>query len=90
MNDEHLAIELLKEMKATSKRWFIAFLVVLILWFSTIGVFVWYVSLPTEETKIDQKADDSSYNQVIGGDYNGGKTDDNTQEESGQSEKNNN
>lgn len=67
-----LATELMHELKAASKRWFIAFLVVLGLWFATIGAFIWYISLPVEETTttdIAQEADDDSYNQVIGGDF---------------------
>ena len=71
-----LATELMHELKATSKRWFIAFLVVLGLWFATIGGFIWYISLPAEETTstdIAQEADGDSYNQVIGGDLVGGK-----------------
>ena len=72
-----LATELMHELKATSKRWFIAFLVVLGLWFATIGVFIWYISLPVEETTttdIAQEADNDSYNQVIGGDFVDGET----------------
>lgn len=72
-----LATELMHELKATSKRWFIAFLVMLGLWFATIGGFIWYISLPVEETTstdIAQEADDDGYNQVIGGDLVGGKT----------------
>ena len=56
-----LATELMHELKAASKRWFIAFLVVLGLWFATIGAFIWYISLPVEETTttdIAQEADD--------------------------------
>lgn len=69
-----LATELMHELKAASKRWFIAFLVVLGLWFATIGAFIWYISLPVEETTttstdISQEADDEDYNQVIGGDF---------------------
>ena len=69
-----LATELMHELKASGKRWFIAFLVVLGLWFATIGVFIWYISLPVEETTttstdIAQEADDDSYNQVVGGDF---------------------
>ena len=72
MNDTTLATELIAELKASSKRWFIAFLTVLVLWFATIGVFIWYISLPVEEYEIEQAADNDSYNQVVGGDYNGG------------------
>lgn len=74
MNDTTLATELIAELKASSKRWFIAFLTVLVLWFATIGVFIWYISLPVEEYEIEQTADNDSYNQVVGGDYNGGET----------------
>ena len=50
--------------------WVIVFESVLVV--ATIFGFLWYISLPVEETSsIDQKADGSSYNQIIGGDYNG-------------------
>ena len=39
-----LAIELLKEVKVQTKRWMIAFFAVLVLWFATIGGFVWYLN----------------------------------------------
>lgn len=66
----NLATELMHELKAASKRWFIAFLVVLGLWFATIGGFIWYISLPVEETTdIAQEADNDSYNQIVGGDF---------------------
>ena len=58
MNEkEPLALEMLKELKANSKRNFIAFVVVLILWFATIGIFIWYINQPIEETTITQSAD---------------------------------
>lgn len=50
MENETLATEMLKELKANSKRWFISFLVVLVLWFATIGIFIWYINQPIEET----------------------------------------
>lgn len=66
--DITLATELLHEIKAQSKRWFIAFVVVLILWFATIGIFIWYVSLPIEEYSIEQTADDNYRSvQIVGG-----------------------
>lgn len=82
MENENLATELLRELKATSKRWFIAFLVVVGLWFATIIGFVWYISLPVEESNIEQQSDNSSYNQIIGGDYNGELSEDKLQEKS--------
>lgn len=74
----NLATELMHELKAASKRWFIAFLVVLGLWFATIGGFIWYISLPVEETTstdISQEADNDGHNQVVGGDFIGSETD---------------
>jgi len=66
--EENFATELLREIKLQSRRWFIAFLVVLILWFSTIGVFIWYISLPVEEYTIDQDAEYGERNiQIVGG-----------------------
>lgn len=68
-----LATELLREVKASARRWFVAFCVMVILEIATICGFIWYISLPVEETttnEIEQEADDGSNNQIIGGDYN--------------------
>lgn len=46
MEHKTLATELLHEIKSQSKKWFVAFIVVLILWFITVGAFIWYVSNP--------------------------------------------
>lgn len=75
-----LATELIRELKSTSKRWFIAFIVVLSLWFATIGGFIIYLSLPVEETvteTVTQDADDNGDNNYIGGDNNVGSSDGN-------------
>jgi hypothetical protein len=70
------ATELLREVKTSARRWFIAFMVMVILEIATICGFLWYISLPVEETTTDitQDADDGSSNQIIGGDYNVGET----------------
>lgn len=75
-----LATELIRELKSTSKRWFIAFIVVLSLWFATIGGFIIYLSLPVEETvteTVTQDADDNDNNNYVGGDNNVGSSDGN-------------
>lgn len=75
-----LATELIRELKSTSKRWFIAFIVVLSLWFATIGGFIIYLSLPVEETvteTVTQDADDNGNNNYVGGDNNVGPSDGN-------------
>lgn len=83
MEKETLATELIHELKAQSKRWFIAFIVILALWFGTIGIFIWYISLPVEEYSIDQESDNVSRNFIVGGNY-GGETESNVQTESNQ------
>lgn len=71
---DNLATEMLKELKQQSKRWFIGFLVVVSLWFATIGGFVWFISqydFTTENISEEATTNDSG-NACIGNDcYNG-------------------
>ena len=77
MNENGLATELLHEIKMSAKRWFIAFLVMCGAEIATIAGFLYYISLPVEEYySIQQESDNSSVNNVIGGDY-GGETEGN-------------
>ena len=83
--EDKFATELLKEIKTSAKRWFIAFIIVLSLWFATIGAFIWYISLPVEVEENTQSIEDAENNdirQVIGGDYNEGNTEFNKGEKS--------
>lgn len=64
-----LATELLHELKASAKRWFIAFCVMVALEIATIGGFLWYISLPVEEW-VDIENEDGNAN-YIGNDLNG-------------------
>lgn len=87
MDNETLATELLKELKASAKRWFIAFCIMVGVEVATIAGFLWYISLPVEEATIEQSADDvndSNITQTIEGGENIGKgeTESNIQEES--------
>lgn len=81
--EDTLATELMKELKLSSRRWFIAFIIALVFWFTTIGIFLWYISLPVEEVTIENDDGDASYignnNSIVGGLQNGNK--DNGQEE---------
>lgn len=45
-----LATEILHELKLSARRWFIAFLIMLGIEIATISGFLWYLSLPTEES----------------------------------------
>ena len=70
-----LATELLAELKAGARRWFIAFLVMVAVEIATVAGFMWYISLPVEETTVTQETDGDA-NTVVGiGDVNGDKAD---------------
>lgn len=80
MDNESLATELLREVKASAKRWFIAFLVVVGLEVATIVGFLWYISLPVEEVETEYQQeidnlDNSKAMQMIGSKYDGESTD---------------
>lgn len=66
MDHETLATELLHEIKASSKRWFIAFCIMVGVELATIGGFLWYVSLPVEEytEEYTQEAEDIDGSEV--------------------------
>ncbi len=67
-DDYTLATELIHEIKQTSRRWFIAFCVMVVLEILTIGGFLWYISLPVEVVQeVDMDADEGNAN-YIGGD----------------------
>ena len=69
-----LATELLHEVKASAKRWFIIAIVELIAILLIVAGFLWYITLPVEEytETIEQEATDRSFNIVNG--FNGGQT----------------
>ena len=74
MNEDKLAIELLHELKMSAKRWFIAFVIMTVLEILTIVGFLWYITLPVEQTSVEQemeKIEDSTATQMIGGEYSG-------------------
>lgn len=58
-----LATEILQELKASARRWFIAFLIMLGLELATIAGFLWYISLPVDET-VEIENDDGNANYV--------------------------
>ena len=73
MTEQSLATELLHEVKLSARRWFIAFLVMVIVEVGTIVGFMWYISLPVEETTYTydqnvEEVDGSMVRQIIGGD----------------------
>lgn len=83
---DNLATELLHEVKQSAKRWFIAFLVMVVLEIVTVAGFLWYITLPVEEYSYEQEIEDidnSDIRQIIGGDYSS-ETESNLQTQSGE------
>lgn len=74
-NQDTLAMDMLKELKATNKRKDIIILVILALWFATIAGYIWYNSLPVEETTTEfsdiAQDSESGGNIIAGGNVNG-------------------
>ena len=64
-NYTSLAMEIMQELKKTSRRWFIAFCIMCVVEIATIIGFVWYISLPVEETSVEQNVDDVNTNNTI-------------------------
>ena len=91
MNEETttLATEIFKELRSSSRRWFIAFLVMVGVEICTIGGFLWYISLPIEETTTTQTVEDIDHNsnitQMIGDNYGQGETNSNQEKTGGSS-----
>ena len=56
-----LATEIFQELKASARRWFIAFLIMCGIEAATIAGFLWYISLPVDEVSIDSNAGNALY-----------------------------
>lgn len=67
-----LATEIFTELKASARRWFIAFLVMVGVEICTVAGFLWYISLPVEECVVDQDTGNGGDNYAVGGDYTNG------------------
>ena len=61
VEEKSLAYEILVELRTNCRRWFIAFVVVLLLWFATIGGFVWYIS---QYDYVSYQQDGSGFNNI--------------------------
>lgn len=73
MENQTLATELMKELTLSAKRWFFAFIVMVILEICTIGGFMWYLSLPIDEVTVESEDGNANYvgDNVMGAIYNG-------------------
>lgn len=66
--EKTLATELLHELKASARRWFIAFVIMVFVEAFTIGGFIWYISLPADDVTVENDNGNANY---IGDDLNG-------------------
>lgn len=69
-----LATEIFAELKASARRWFIAFCIMCGIELATVIGFLWYISLPVEEGVVVEN-EDGNANYVggyVGGDLNNG------------------
>ena len=73
MNEDTLATELIRELKAHSRRWFIIALVELGIIIATLLAIFWYFSLPVDEIDVQSESGNANYigNDVQGDFYNG-------------------
>lgn len=66
---EQLATEIMHELKASAKRWFIIAIVELVVIVSMLASFFWYISLPVEEvsqvTQEGTELDNSTMTQTV-------------------------
>lgn len=71
MENDNLATELIKEVKANSKRKDIIIMILIFVILAIVGMFVWYINQPIEETYTQEMnattdGDFSEINQQIG------------------------
>lgn len=64
-----LATEIFRELKASAKRWFIAFLIMVGVEVATVAGFIWYLSLPVDESVTVENEDGNA--NYIGGNLEG-------------------
>lgn len=78
--EERFATELLHEVKVQGKRWFIAFCVMVGVQVAEVAGFIWYISLPVEESTTTQSIEDiedGTITQIGGDSYGEGNSDNN-------------
>lgn len=69
--EESFAKELLKGYSTQAHRWFVAFIIVLCMWFGTIGGFIWFLNQYNfESTTSTENAQDNGNNIMTGVDIN--------------------
>ena len=67
MNDEKLELELLHELKSSCRRWFIAFIIAIVMLFATNLTWLYAWNLPNEPESTTISSDDNSNANYING-----------------------
>ena len=67
MDDEKLALELLHELKSSCRRWFIAFIIAIVMLFATNLSWLYAWNLPTDSESTTISSDDNSNANYING-----------------------
>ncbi len=72
--EEKLTLELLKEVKANAKKWFVISIILLVILFASNMAWLYYWNLPSEDYTVEQHNEDEGDNNIIGnnGDINDG------------------
>ena len=61
MENQPLATELIRELRASNRRWFIVALVELGVIIAIVVGFLWYISLPIEEISVEADGGNANY-----------------------------
>lgn len=61
MENQPLATELIRELRASNRRWFIVSLVELGVIIAIVVGFLWYISLPIEEISVEADGGNANY-----------------------------
>jgi flagellar biosynthesis/type III secretory pathway M-ring protein FliF/YscJ len=72
MKNGSLAMELLNDYKKTNKRQFIIILVILTMWFASIGIFIYYINTTGYEVITETAETTDSGNACVGDNCNNG------------------
>lgn len=72
MEDNSFAMELLSDFKKQNKRQFIIILVILVMWFMSIGIFVYYINTTGYEVVTETAETNDSGNACVGDNCNNG------------------
>lgn len=72
LKEQSFAYEILSDYKKSNKRQFISILVILCMWFATIGAFVYYINTTGYEETVEYANTDDGGNACVGDNCNNG------------------